>query len=435
MSVVSFTKYIFYALVLLATSFGRSNSQVVVDTSFTADYLVNKVLLGSGVLVGNVKYTGEKHAISSYYDESGQLGITKGILLTSGNAYYALGPNKSPRTGWASSSNGDQELEKIARGKTWDAAVLEFDFVTVSENLAFRYVFASEEYLEYVGSKFNDVFGFFISRENEPKVNIARLPDGKTPITINTVNNALNSQYYIDNAYHNTTDPFIWDVRNRKVIDNENYLQEEIPPVFDTQFDGFTTVLEARYKVIPNQMYHIKLAISDVGDGILDSGVFLEAGSFQSSGEIIAELDNHFKKQLEIEKVASKKHEPLETQETILTAKIPTKFNIGVVEFDFDNFNLNASAASTIAQIYNKWKETKSSKIELFGHTDNLGSYEYNDALSKKRSESVALMLVGLGVPQDQISLNYYGETIPIQSNASDLGRSKNRRVEVYFVL
>ncbi len=420
-------------ILLSITSMRLGHAQVVVDTSYSASYLVEKVLLGSGVIVGNVKYTGEKHAISTYLDDSNQLGIKKGILLTSGNAYYALGPNKSPRTGWASSSKGDVELESIARGKTWDAAVLEFDFVTASENLTFRYVFASEEYLEYVGSKFNDVFGFFISRNDEPKVNIAKLPDGQTPITINTVNNALNNEYYVDNAYHNTTDPFIWDVRNKKVIDNENYLQEEIPPKFDTQFDGFTKVLEARYKVVPNQIYHIKLAISDVGDGILDSGVFLEAGSFQSSGDLLVALDDHFEKELPVKKLSRITETNVE-QTQLPNTKIPKRHLIGFIEFEFDRSNLTSLAANTVARVYNQWMETSGAIIDLVGHTDDLGSHSYNDLLSMKRSESVAKMLTDLGVPSTEINVNYVGETIPLSSNETEEGRARNRRVEFYLV-
>ncbi|QSE97996.1 OmpA family protein [Fulvivirga lutea] len=426
----SLKRYCILSLLLIHFS---ANGQVVVDTSFTAEYLVEKVLLGPGVKVGNVKFTGEKHAISTYLDHTNQLGISKGILLTSGNAYYALGPNKSPRTGWASSAFGDEELEAIARGKTWDAAVLEFDFVTVSENLSFRFVFASEEYLEYVGSKFNDVFGFFISGENVKRENIARLPDGKTPITVNTVNNELNSQYYIDNAYVNTTDPFIWDVRNREVVTNLNYLKEEVPPKYDTQFDGFTTVLEARAKVIPNKVYHIKMAIADVGDGILDSGVFLDAGSFQSSGEIIANLDDHFKENRQADKLAKRAANKLD-EIKLPDVHIPKRHRIGQIEFDFDKYHLTPLAASNIVRVYNQWKDTKKARIELIGHTDSHGSHEYNESLSHRRSESVAQMLIELGVPKNLIAVNFMGETSPLKSNETDEGRARNRRVEFYLI-
>ena len=408
-------------------------AQTVIDTSRTADYMVKKVLLGNGVLVGDVTYTGEKHAISIYSDSTSQVGISKGILLTSGNAYYAIGPNKTPRSGWASSASGDEELESIARGKTWDASVLEFDFVTISENLSFRYVFASEEYLEYVGSKFNDVFGFFISSTKSKKTNIARLPDGKTPITVNTVNSEQNSEYYIDNTYYNTTDPYIWDVRNRKVILNKKYLQKEIIPKYDTQFDGFTTVLTANYKVIPNQVYHIKLAIADVGDDILDSGVFLEAGSFQSTGQIVVELADHFKRDHIAEKVEAKKTE-IVPEYALKDIKIPKRALLGQVEFEFDEYTLTPKARTAVVGIFNHWKAAKLSKLELIGHTDDWGSHQYNEALSEKRSNAVAELLQDLGVPENLIVINFHGETLPIRNNNTEPGRARNRRVELLLI-
>lgn len=410
-----------------------SQAQVVIDTSRTADYMVKKVLLGNGVLVGDVKYAGEKHAISIYEDSSSQVGISKGVLLTSGNAFYAIGPNKTPRSGWASFAPGDEELEAIARGKTWDASVLEFDFVTISENLSFKYVFASEEYLEYVGSKFNDVFGFFVSGPDLSKTNIARLPDGKTPITVNTVNSGLNSEYYVDNAYYNTTDPYIWDVRNRRVILNKKYLQEEIPPKYDIQFDGFTTVLTAHYKVIPNQVYHIKLAIADVGDDILDSGVFLEAGSFQSTGEIVVELADHFKRDHSAERMQAKKTDLIPEYE-LKDIKIPKKTLLGQIEFEFDKYSISPKAKSAIVGMYNQWRSSKSSRLELVGHTDDWGSHEYNEELSENRSKAVAQLLQDLGVPENLIVINFHGETLPISNNETELGRARNRRVEFFLI-
>ena len=429
-------KYFSYTVIVLCLFLSTADAQVVVDTTYSAEYLVKEILLGQGVTVGNVSYTGEKYAISLYSDDRSAVGIRKGILLTSGNAYYALGPNKSPRTGWASSANGDEELEAIARGKTWDASVLEFDFVTMSENLSFRYVFASEEYLEYVGTKFNDVFGFFISKEGQARANIAMLEDDKTPITVNTVNNKLNSDFYIDNTYHNTTYPFVWVSRNKKFIANEYYLQEVLPPKYDTQFDGFTTVLEARYKVIPNHVYHIKLAIADVGDGILDSGVFLEAGSFISSGEILVDIDDHFTNEIQLTKLKRKTNTSLATIELPDSKiRIPHRKKVGQIEFAFDEYALTASAASTIAHVFSEWNNGTMAKIELAGHTDNFGTNRYNERLSKRRTETVAKMLAELGVPENLIVINYFGEKNPLADNSTEYGRAKNRRVEFYFVL
>lgn len=401
-----------------------------VDTIRTANDLVNNILLGNGVQIGNVSFTGQKHAIGFYQDQTSQIGIKKGILLTSGNALFVMGPNKSPRSGWASDAPGDEELDAIARGKTYDAVVLEFDFVTVSENLSFQFVFASEEYLEYVGSKFNDVFAFFIEGPGIGKTNIARLPDGITPITVNTVNNELNSQYYIDNTYINTTDPFIWDVRNRKVIENKNYLKEEILPKYNIQFDGFTTVLEARSKVVPNKIYHIKIAIADVGDGILDSGVILKGGTFSSYGDQVVQLDKHFDNEV-IPKTAESKKAVLTSPDQQRTRSIPKEIILGNIEFEFDEYLIPVSAKHTLTKVINEYYKKPGGRIHIVGHTDSWGSDDYNIELSRHRSEAVARALVGLGIPDNKIVIHFYGEKRPLKSNSTTDGRARNRRVEL----
>jgi len=137
---------------------------------------------------------------------------------------------------------------------------LEFDFIPSSDSVEFRYVFASEEYPEFVNASFNDVFGFFISGQNPTggaysNLNIARIPGTNLPISIDNVNSTSHSQFYINNS------------GNSRIV-----------------FDGMTFVLTAKALVVPCQTYHIKIAIGDVMDGIYDSGVFLEASSFTSIG-------------------------------------------------------------------------------------------------------------------------------------------------------
>ena len=404
-----------------------------IDTTHTADYLVREILLGNGVLVGNVKFTGQKHAIGLYADPTAQTGIEEGIVLTSGNAFYVLGPNKTPRSGWASNAAGDEQLDRIARGKTYDAAVLEFDFVTVSENLSFEFVFGSEEYLEYVGSKFNDVFAFFINGPGVDHQNIATLPGQEaTPITVNTVNNQLNKKYYVDNAFTNVTDPFVWDVRNRKVVENKNYLKEEVPPMYNIQFDGFTTVLTAKCQVVPNEVYHIKIAISDVGDGILDSGVFLKGGSFKSYGQEVVKLDDHFGQQQYVRQI-TKRRPGLETspvQNVKLNRELNKVHHLGKVEFSFDEYQLTGTSKMVIKEVYKAWKSSQYHTIVISGHTDDRGSIEYNLDLAKNRAQSVAMELISLGVPSENLVVRSMGESNPLQNNETEFGRARNRRVE-----
>ena len=118
--------------------------------------------------------------------------------------------------------------------------------------MSFRYVFASDEYNEFVGA-FNDVFAFLIDGQN-----VALIPATTTPVAINTVNLTTNSSFYKNN------DPS----------------DLGIPTPFGTQFDGFTTVLTATRTLTPNVSHHIKLVIADTDDEVLDSAVFLEAASF-----------------------------------------------------------------------------------------------------------------------------------------------------------
>jgi hypothetical protein len=208
-------------------------------------------ILGSGISASNIQYTGANGASGIFTDgKASGLGMESGILLTSGQAKNAVGPNTKNDMSSNNGTAGDSDLNGLIPGySTKDATVLEFDFTTTSGDLFFNFVFASEEYKEWVGSSYNDVFGFFLDG-----VNIALLPDETTPVSINNVNHQKNSGYYNDNNYTN--------------------------PSFDTEYDGFTTVLTAKALNIGAGTHHIKLAIADAGDSSLDSGVFIEAGTF-----------------------------------------------------------------------------------------------------------------------------------------------------------
>ena len=255
------------ALSVLCTS-NYSFSQLIVNNTMTPTQLVQNVLVGQGVTVSNVTYTGSASAIGSFTSgaTATNLGFPAGVILASGSVNTAVGPNTNTGAGTNLQQSGDSLLNTLIPQNTFDAAVLEFDFIPVSDTLKFRYVFGSEEYPEFVNS-FNDVFGFFISGLSPfggfyTNKNIAIIPGtANTPVSINNVNNGtsnggpcVNCAYYVNNTGGLTI-----------------------------EYDGLTTVLTAWVKVIPCLPYHIKLAVADAGDGILDSGVFLEANSFMSS--------------------------------------------------------------------------------------------------------------------------------------------------------
>lgn len=238
-------------------------------------HLVEDVLITGCLQAFNVTYTGDNLSIGYFHRNPAALPpnwpFAGGIVMTSGLAQNAKGPNNSGGTSYNSTGPSDPTLNAIIPQTTNDACVLDFDFIPADNVVAFRYIFGSEEYLEYVGSSFNDVFAFFLSGpncntalNNYNNLNIALVPGaGATPVSINNVNSVANSAFYYNNGNGST------------------------PAGQACQYDGYTVPLWAHKCVIPCQTYHIKLAIADAGDSVLDSGVFLEEGSF-SSGEVVS---------------------------------------------------------------------------------------------------------------------------------------------------
>lgn len=263
----------FFLLGWLLITTGIVKAQIVLTDmtqlpNWNADSLVRNVLMDQGVSISNVKFNGSSDIINcnsigvfNTGDAPTNIGIQSGIIIASGGIQTAIGPNNNngqtiPTT---CGEYYDGDLASIASGSIYDVAVLEFDFIPWDDTIQFRIVFGSEEYMEYVGAGFNDVFGFFVDGINPEggvyeHQNVALIPGTSEVISIDNVNLHQNSNYYIDNTGGETI-----------------------------QFDGFTTVLEMNFKVVPLTNYHIKMAICDVGDSSYDSGVFLEAHSFSSN--------------------------------------------------------------------------------------------------------------------------------------------------------
>lgn len=267
----------------------RAQAQLTIVDNVTAAQLVNK-LVGVGVITLNPTMTCRTGGAGTFAGTS-NLGIDSGIVLTTGAAKtnattFTVGVDAIATQGMQSSSpnnGGDADLSAIVNGGTTNnACVLQFDFIPAGDTVKFQYVFGSEEYPEYACSSFNDAFAFLISGpgivSNVPslptKRNIALVP-GTTnvPIAINTVNGGAG-------AFGNITtcnaiapgSPFTaYYVDNLTPTANPNIV-----------FDGMTTVLTAVQAVTPCDTYRLKLAVADVSDGSLNSGVFLKAGSLNS---------------------------------------------------------------------------------------------------------------------------------------------------------
>ena len=174
-------------------------------------------------------------------------------------------------------------------------AVLEFDIVPESRRrCSSKYVFASEEYPQFVCSPYNDVFGFASSaRTPAPppfpsatgtsysNTNIALLPHSTLPVCINSINSGTPG----------TWTGATWSATNCVSLDQSSLFVDNLTPVnSDLVYNGRTAVLTAKVSVVPHESYHLKIAISDVGDRIYDSAVFLQGNSFIIGPRAIAQV-------------------------------------------------------------------------------------------------------------------------------------------------
>ncbi len=247
---------------------GTTVAQAIYITPTSNGEDLVKEILGSGITIvpGSIEYTGAPLASGFFtHGLSSGIGIDKGIILTTGKAQNAQGPNSSDQTTFENvteeDAKGDEDLKKLIGATTYDATVLEFEFESQGGDVFFNYVFASEEYNQFVNSEFNDVFAFFLNGKN-----IALIPDTDIPVAINTVNGGSDGNREGDDASYS-------EFFNNNDLDNAKSL-------FNIEYNGFTNVFTAQGLNLAPGKHTIKLAIADTSDQMLDSAVFIQAKSF-----------------------------------------------------------------------------------------------------------------------------------------------------------
>lgn len=213
-------------------------------------------LVGSGVSVSNASFTGDPvQAGTIHIVDPAVVSFNDGVIMSSGNIADIVGPNKSESTTTDVNGPGDPSLDNLIQNTqtvvpaTYDAASLEFDFVPSANQVYFTYTFGSDEYLEWV-NLYNDVFGFFVNGQN-----CATTPANQ-PVSIDTINSTVNAGLYRDNSFAS-------------------------PPTspINIEPDGLSVEMICSAPVNAGQVNHMKLAIADTSDHILDSVVMLKTGS------------------------------------------------------------------------------------------------------------------------------------------------------------
>jgi gliding motility-associated-like protein len=225
-------------------------SQINVTPNAGATSLA-QTIAGNGVTISNATLNCGASGSGDFTYTGANLGMTSGIVLTTGFATDAANAGSFFCSQTTGNSFSDPDLIAIDATATNDVCILEFDFVPICNSISITFVFGSEEYPTFVGS-FNDAFGIFLTGPNPGggtynSTNIGTLPSG-TPVSINNVNAGSNSAYFVDN-YSN--------------------------PNNDVAYDGYTVPITSVAQVAPCSTYHIKIGIADAIDQAYDSGVFI----------------------------------------------------------------------------------------------------------------------------------------------------------------
>jgi len=249
-------------LTALALTGTPASAALMVSPSSDPDLLANEIV-GPGVrILGAPTYRGEADQSATFTGglDAG-LGIDAGLMLTTGDAGLAPGPNAAPDSGVALGTPGFDP----ARPDSFDAAVLEFDFRfgdgSRGGDLAFDFLFASEEYHESVffGASFADRIRILIDG-----VNVARAPNGD-PVSIDTVNCGTDGGSGGPNCAHlNDNDP------------------GAATTAFNVEYDGFTDPLTARASGLAPGTHTATFMIEDIGDRQLDSSLLVGNASFSA---------------------------------------------------------------------------------------------------------------------------------------------------------
>ncbi len=239
-------------------------AELPIQTNVTAMQMAN-AMFGPSITIVNASYSGD--AVSAGIYSNGLAtspGVTpsdSGVILSTGRVVDFTNTTGqvnqvSNRSTDTTGANGDAGLNSVAGVQTYDAAIFQATFVPAGSVLTMQITFSSEEYLEYVGSGFNDAVGVWVNGQK------ATLTAGNGDISINNINPTSNSNLYVDNA-------------------NDGY---------NTEMDGFTVTLTLKAPVIPGVNNTIKIGIADGGDASYDSNLLIAADSVQT--QVVAVADS-----------------------------------------------------------------------------------------------------------------------------------------------
>lgn len=240
-----------------------TGAELTYNTSATAIQMANAIF-GDGVTVIGATYSGAGTSKAIYSNGNLATGVVPsdtGVILSTGRVTDFTQSSGDPNRSAGTSTNttgvdGNTQFNALAGAATFDAAFLDVTFVPTGDLMTMRFVFASEEYPEYINSQFNDVVGVWVNG-----VSVPMTVNGGTA-SVNNINGATQQNLFVNNQ----TD------------------------AYNTEMDGFTVTLSLSIPVIPGVQNTIRIGIADVGDATYDSNLLIAGDSIQTA--VIARDDS-----------------------------------------------------------------------------------------------------------------------------------------------
>ena len=249
-----------------------SAQQISIDNSFNEQELIENNLIQGCVETSNIQsqFNGEVNGFNSfgYFERAGSaFPFENGIMLSTGNAISGGNTlNNAILNEGQPNWTTDPDLESaLGITGTLNATSIEFDFISVTNQIQFNYILASEEYFGDFPCNYSDGFAFLIKQTGttDPYENIAVIPGTSTPVNTNTIHDEIVG---------------FCSAANEEYFEGYN--------LGDTNYNGRTTVMTAMANILPNVQYSIKLVIADQTDKNYDSAVFIEGNSFIASVDL-----------------------------------------------------------------------------------------------------------------------------------------------------
>ncbi|MEP3383416.1 MAG: choice-of-anchor L domain-containing protein [Flavobacteriaceae bacterium] len=241
--------------------------QILVDPNYTVEELIQDILVNSDC-AETFNYRSSTGTVESvngigYFNSNGSnFSYQEGIIISTGNAVDAEGPNIFVQSSGTEAWLGDSDLTNITGTRNlFNASYISFNFISLTNRMSFNFLFASEEYQDDFQCTFSDVFAFILTDSNGNSTNLALVPGTEDLVSATTIRPGISG---------------LCEAKNIGFYGRSNNDDSAI------SMAGMTRSMVASSEVTPGEVYSIKLVIADNLDAAFDSAVFLEGSSFST---------------------------------------------------------------------------------------------------------------------------------------------------------